>query len=93
MKQSRNKHHTQLLGGIVFKMLGNRTKNLATSKEYLNPCAPLNCTHVPASVLIKRLLAWDSKDVGREGVSAEQRGRGLSFGYMKATINLISVTE
>lgn len=92
MKESRNKHHTQLLGGIVFRMLGNRTKNLATSKEYLNPRAPLNCTHVPASVLIKRLLAWDSKDVGR-GESTEQRGRGLSFGYMKANINLISVTE
>lgn len=74
-------------------MPGNRTKNLAASKEHGNPCAPLNCTRVPASALPKRPLARDSIGVGREGVSAEQRGKGLSFRYMKANINLISFTE
>lgn len=55
-------------------MPGNRTKNLAASKENCNPHAPLNHACVPASVLPKHPLAWDSIGVGREGVSAEQRG-------------------
>lgn len=55
-------------------MPGNRTKNLAASKEHRNPRAPLNCARVSASALPKRPLAWDSIGVGREGVSAEPGG-------------------
>lgn len=52
-KQSSNKNHAQSLGEIVCEMPGNRTKKLAASKEYRHPHAPLHCTCVPASVLLK----------------------------------------
>ena len=73
--------------------VGLSVECLETEQSTWLPANPLSYARVPASVLPKRPLAWDSIGVGREGVSAEQRRRGLSFRYMKANINPISFTE
>lgn len=44
MKQSRNKNHSESLGGIVCRVPGKRTKKLSARKEHGNPCAPSNYT-------------------------------------------------
>lgn len=79
-KQSSNKIMHSYWVGLPVECLETEQRSSLPAK---NPCAPLHCTHVPESVLLKCPLAASSRGVGR-GISAEQ---SRSFRYMKANMS------